>query len=91
MIRKFRSIEEMNAAQRPVLETDPVRLLQRVSDLYDLAKAICPGTFTGVHKFRSIEESNAFRLSWIRDRAASMRSATAADRPRAGEPNPESS
>jgi hypothetical protein len=29
-------------------------------------------TFTGVHKFRSIEESNEFRRSWTRERAARM-------------------
>jgi hypothetical protein len=71
VIRKFRSIEEMNAAQRLCPETDPERILQRAHQLYESAMEMV-GTrrrFRGVHKFRSIEESNQFRLAWMRDRA----------------------
>jgi len=72
MVRRFRSIEEMDQAQQPVLETDPRRLAQRITGLYELARMLCPGLFRGVHKFRSIEEANEFRRTWIRQRVARM-------------------
>jgi hypothetical protein len=59
----------MNEAQKPVPEMDPHRKLERIANLYELGKRICPGLFKGVHKFRTIEEHNAFRLEWIRERA----------------------
>lgn len=70
MIRKFRTVEEMNAASRPQLETDPHRILELADGLYELAARFC-GTrrrFRGVHKFRTLEESNQFRLTWLRER-----------------------
>jgi hypothetical protein len=71
-VRKFRSIEEMNEAQRPRVETDPARIARRASALFALARAFGLTHFTGVHKFRSIEESNEFRRSWTRERAAGI-------------------
>ena len=69
MIRKLRSIEETNEAQRTVPETDPPHLIQRVSALFAFVNAFGLTRFRGVHKFRNIEESNEFRKTWMRDRA----------------------
>ncbi|MBM3465701.1 MAG: hypothetical protein FJX76_26720 [Armatimonadetes bacterium] len=66
MVRKFRNVGDMD--RLPVLETDPHRLVARVAELYELSRALCPGLFTGVHKFRDMEESNRFRLEWMRAR-----------------------
>lgn len=55
----------MNEAQRPVLETDPYRALERATSFYQLYRAAFPRGFKGVHKFRTIEESNRFRLEWM--------------------------
>jgi len=68
MVRRFRTVEEMNRAQRPEVETDPLRLEQRIAGLYELARMMCPGLFRGVHKFRTIEEANAFRRTWTVER-----------------------
>ena len=72
MVRKFRTIEEMNTAQPVVLETDPARLVARVTELYELAQKLCPGRFKGVHKFRNMDEANQFRLAWMRERATRL-------------------
>lgn len=70
MIRKFRTVEEMNEAQKPVLETDAERLSERAAGVLAFAAALPGERFRGVHKFRTQDESNAFRLEWMRKRAA---------------------
>ncbi|MEW6280585.1 MAG: hypothetical protein AB1758_18315 [Candidatus Eremiobacterota bacterium] len=72
-LRKFRSVEEMNESQRPSLETDPERLLARIAALFEFSRRFAPWRPVGVFKFRSQEESNAWRLAWTRKRVREMR------------------
>lgn len=72
MLRKFKTVQDMDRAQPVVVETDPVRLVARVTALCELTQAWCPGRFRGVHRFRDMEESNAFRVTWMRERAVGL-------------------
>jgi hypothetical protein len=75
-VRKFRSIEEMNAADSDRwLDCDDPELPARISALWaEWAKLMPPLKFpSGVHKFRSIEEMNAFRERHEEERRVRMR------------------
>ncbi len=62
---KFRTIEDMN---RHKLAEEEARLGERIRFVLDFgafcAPQHCP---RGVHKFRNIEEANAFRQAWVND------------------------
>ena len=72
-VRKFRSIEEMNAfdLERQMAPDDP-RLPERIRALWDDWRDLLPplNMPKGVHKFRSIEEMNAFKDRYIAERIA---------------------
>ncbi|MHB2019890.1 MAG: hypothetical protein ACYCW6_23365 [Candidatus Xenobia bacterium] len=67
-VRKYRSIEAMNEDQKPVVETDPHRLLERLANLHELSRRLCPRLYRGVHKFRTLEKHEAFRQAWEAER-----------------------
>jgi len=72
-VRKFRSIEEMNAFDRErEMSADDPRLPERIRDLWDEWRDLLPplNMPKGVHKFRSIEEMNAFKDRYINERIA---------------------
>lgn len=74
-LRKFRTIEEMNAAERDrwIDSSDP-RLAGRIRFVLEMGcLAPAPNFPKGVHKFRSIEEMNAFKDRYIDERIASLR------------------
>jgi len=76
-VRKFRSIEEMNAFDRERwMECDDPRLGSRIEALWNEWRDILPplNMPRGVHKFRSIEEMNAFRDRYELERIANIRS-----------------
>jgi len=62
-IRKFRSIEEMNAADSELWCAEPdAAYYQRVRQLWEASARLNPRTWPkGVFKFRSIEEAQAQR------------------------------
>jgi hypothetical protein len=61
-VRKFRSIEEMNAADNERMRQDDPRLIERIEAHWKNWRGMIPplGKPKGVHKFRSVEEKNAF-------------------------------
>lgn len=74
-LRKFRSIEEMNAAdeQRSLSSGDPA-LSTRVRDHWARWSKLMPTAIPrGVRKYRSIEEANADRERWEDERIARIR------------------
>jgi hypothetical protein len=75
-VRKFRSIEEMNAFDRErwVYTGDP-RIPQRIRTVLRMTRGLIPplNIPKGVHKFRSIEEMNAFKDRYIDERIALLR------------------
>lgn len=76
-LKKFRSVEEMNEAQRPVLETDPERLIARLTALFELSRIFAPHRPVGVFKFRTLEEANAWRTAWTKERVRAQRADSA--------------
>ena len=75
-VRKFRSIEEMNEADRDRwLDCDDPRLAEHIGSFWaEWGGLIPPLDFPkGVHKFRSIEEMNAFRERYEDERIARIR------------------
>jgi hypothetical protein len=64
-VRKFRTIEEMNAAEESLDAGDP-RIVPRLLQVTRLALALAGplGAPPGVHKYHSIEEMNADREKW---------------------------
>lgn len=72
-VTKFRSLDEMRRAQR-VAADDP-RLPGIIRTVWEWAWEMA-GRFTpprGVFKFRSIEEANAHREAWEKERIARIR------------------
>lgn len=75
-VRKFRTIEEMNAADDDLfLECDDPRLPGRITRQWREGQALLPPLDMprGVTKFRSIEEMNAFREKYENERSARLR------------------
>jgi hypothetical protein len=65
-VRKFRTLEE---AGRPIKLQQGTEEFRRVlHSVFRLAALFAPGQIypPGVYKFRSIEESQAQKISWIR-------------------------
>ena len=62
-VKKFRSIEEMDASRRELWCDEPdAAYFQRVADLWELSSHINPRKWPkGVAKFRSLEEAQADR------------------------------
>jgi hypothetical protein len=75
-IRKFHTIEEMNAADRErwIFTGDP-RIPRRIEGLHRFSGGLIPplNIPKGVHKFRSIEEMNGFKDRYIVERIALLR------------------
>ncbi len=74
-VRKFRSIEEMNAADDERMRRQDPRIIERVEANWKRWRHTLPplGMPRGVTKFRSIEEMNAFREKYENERIASIR------------------
>ena len=73
-IRKFRSIEEMNAFDQERLRANDPRLAERIKAHWDTWRDLLPPLNfpRGVHKFRSIEEVNAFHERHENERIAKI-------------------
>jgi hypothetical protein len=75
-VRKFRTIEEMNAAdeERWLPSGDP-RLIRRIEALWHEASLLIPPLDipAGVYKYRSVEEANADRERWEQKRVDALR------------------
>ena len=71
-VRKFRSIEEMNAFSDEQLGRDDPDLLSRIRAHWDTWRDLMPplNIPKGVYKFRSIEEMNAFKERYENERIA---------------------
>ncbi len=71
-VRKFRSIEEMNAADDERMKRDDPRLIERIESHWKRWRNILPPLDMprGVVKFRSIEEMNAYREKYEDERIA---------------------
>jgi hypothetical protein len=71
-VRKFRSIEEMNAFDDEQLRRDDPELPSRIKAHWDTWRDLMPSLNMpkGVHKFRSIEEMNAFKERYENERIA---------------------
>lgn len=74
-IRKFRSIEEMNAADRERwLDCNDPALPGLIRELWAQSSQLLPPAMPrGVRKYRSIEEMNADRDKWEDERIARIR------------------
>jgi len=74
-LRKFRTIEEMNAAERDRwLDSGDPRLTARIRFVLGMGSLAPSLNFPkGVHKFRSIEEMNAFKERYENERFALIR------------------
>jgi hypothetical protein len=75
-VRKFRSIEEMNAADVDLfMDCNDPRLPERISRQWAEGRALLPPLDMprGVKKFRSIEEMNAYREKYEDERIARLR------------------
>ena len=74
-VRKFRSIEEMNAFDREQMRRDDPNLLTRIESHWHSWRNLVPplNTPRGVHKFRTIEETNAFNEQYRDERIARIR------------------
>jgi hypothetical protein len=74
-VRKFRSIEEKNAADDERRRSIDPRLAENVDPLWkEWGKLLPPLDIPkGVHKFRSIEEMSAFREKYENERAERLR------------------
>lgn len=74
-VRKFRSIEEMNAFDNEQLRRNDPNLLDRIQSHWDTWRYLIPplNIPKGVHKFRSIEEMNAFKDRFENERIATIR------------------
>ena len=74
-VRKFRSIEEMNAFDTEQLRRKDPNLHTRIKAHWDSWRNLIPPLDfpKGVHKFQSIEEMNAFKERYENERIARMR------------------
>ena len=74
-VRKFRSIDEMNAFDSERRRRDDPNLASRVKSHWDTWRDLIPplNMPKGVHKFRSIEEMNAFKERYENERIVQMR------------------
>lgn len=74
-VRKFRSIEEMNAADDERMRQDDPRLIERIEGHWRRWQHLIPPLDIpkGVHKFRSIEEKNAFDDHYVKERIDRLR------------------
>lgn len=69
MLRKFRTIEDMNLYfEEHDREVDPERLARRLTDLFERSRQWAPGLPTGVRRFRTPEEANSWREQWVTER-----------------------
>ena len=67
-VRKFRSVEEMNAPPR---RAHPFEV---AADNWQRSQLLFPRRFPpGVYKHRSIESANALRERWLRDAISARR------------------
>ncbi|MEA2162964.1 MAG: hypothetical protein QOK37_1091 [Thermoanaerobaculia bacterium] len=74
-VRKFRSIEEMNAFDLKQMRRDDPNLVRRIEAHWSTWRNLVPplNTPKGVHKFRSIEEMHAFKERYRDERIARIR------------------
>jgi hypothetical protein len=74
-VRKFRSIEEMNAYDDERLRRDDPNLANRIKAHWDTWRDLLPplNVPSGVYKFRSIEEMNAFTEKYENERIDAIR------------------
>ncbi|MEA2238550.1 MAG: hypothetical protein QOC81_3274 [Thermoanaerobaculia bacterium] len=74
-VRKFRSIEEMNAFDNQQMRGDDPNLIRRIQSHWHTWRDLLPplNTPKGVHKFRDIEEMNAFKERYVNERIARIR------------------
>ena len=73
-IKKFHSIEDM---PQPVLSGDPEKIADRIAFVWELARAAAPLDWPpGVRKYRSIEDANLDRETYVRSRARAMRNSS---------------
>lgn len=75
-VTKFRTIEEMNAHDRSRwLDSGDPRLMKRIEAIEQMSGGLIPplNIPKGVHKFRSIEELNAFKDRYVDERIALLR------------------
>lgn len=74
-VRKFRSIEEMNAFDDERLRSDDPNLVSRIKAHWDTWRDLLPplNVPKGVYKFRSIEEMNAFTEKYENERIDAIR------------------
>jgi hypothetical protein len=75
-VRKYRSVEEMNLEQRWLPSGDPsipekIRYLWRLSEV--LLQPVGTCIPRGVHKYRCIEDANADRARWEKQRVELLR------------------
>ncbi len=75
-IRKYRSIEEMNREPRWLPTGDP-SIVQKIRYLWRFSERLLHPVGTclprGVRKYRSIEEANADRERWEKERVDRLR------------------
>ena len=69
-VRKFRSIEEMNASCELWFEPGDPRLWRAIEGVWDFALASGLRFPPGVYKHRTVEESDLFRARWERESLA---------------------
>lgn len=74
-VRKFRSIEEMNAFDDEQMQRNDPNLHRRIKLHWDRWRNLIPplNIPRGVHKFRSIEEMNTFKEKYQDERIAFIR------------------
>jgi hypothetical protein len=79
-VLKYRSIEEMDRASRPLPKGDPA-IVRKMRYLWRLSSAFGPLCIPrGVRKYRSIEEANADRDVWEQKRVTLWRDMRRAQR-----------
>lgn len=74
-VRKFRSIEEMNAFDDAQLQLDDPNLVSRIKAHWETWSNLLPplNVPKGVHKFRSAEEMDAFKEKFESERIEAIR------------------
>lgn len=76
-VYKFRTIEEMNEHDRQRLRAPQPRLFERIESHWRQSAHFAPplAVPSGVHTFRTIEEMNAFKETYVDARIAQIRAA----------------
>jgi hypothetical protein len=74
-VKKFRSMEEMNAADEEQMRWDNPRLIDRIEGHWKRWRGMIPPLDKprGVQKFQSIEEKNAFDDHYVTERINRLR------------------